>query len=177
MSIFLGSLRSTSSSSSSAGSSWNWDKAGTDSISQYWQLPSSASFNKMKDEKDFNGKIYSMKHIPLDLSVATIMLVLYHLANYLTSGQNGQHFEDIFQFTFLISKSHILIKLSFKFAPKSTIDNESALVQVMVCRRTGNKPLPEPMMTMFTDVYVDHQASSATNVNSLVPGRFQINFM
>ena len=38
----------------------------------------------------------------------------------------------------------------------SPIDNKPALAQVMVCRRTGDKPLPEPMMTQFTDAYMQH---------------------
>ena len=35
-------------------------------------------------------------------------------------------------------------------------ENESALVQVMAWRRTGVKPLPEPMLTQFTDAYKRH---------------------
>ena len=37
------------------------------------------------------------------------------------------------------------------FIPKGVIDNKSALVQVMAWHRTSNKPLPEPMLTQFTD--------------------------
>ena len=36
------------------------------------------------------------------------------------------------------------------------IDNKSALVQVMAWCQTGNKPLPEAMMTQFTDEYMQH---------------------
>ena len=36
------------------------------------------------------------------------------------------------------------------------IDNKSALVQVIAWRRTGDKPLPEPMMTKFIDAYMRH---------------------
>ena len=38
-------------------------------------------------------------------------------------------------------------------------DNNSTLVYVMAWCRTGNRPLPEPMMTKFTDAYMHHQAS------------------
>ena len=38
-----------------------------------------------------------------------------------------------------------------KFVPKGLIDKKSALVQVMAWRRTGDKPLPEPMLTQFND--------------------------
>ena len=44
--------------------------------------------------------------------------------------------------------------MSIKFVPKRQIDNKSALVQVMAWRLTGGKPLPEPMLTQFTDAYM-----------------------
>ena len=46
--------------------------------------------------------------------------------------------------------------MSLKFVPRSPIDNNAALVQVMAWHRTGNKPLPEPMMKQFTDAYMQH---------------------
>ena len=36
----------------------------------------------------------------------------------------------------------------------SPIDNKPALVQVMAWHRTGDKPLPEPMLTQSTDAYM-----------------------
>ena len=48
------------------------------------------------------------------------------------------------------------IQVSLKFVPKDSIDNKSALVQVMACRLFGAKPLPEPMLTQFTDAYMRH---------------------
>ena len=56
----------------------------------------------------------------------------------------------------LNEKFCILIKISLKFVPKGPIDNNPALVQVMAWRRVGDKPLSEPMLTRFTDVYVQH---------------------
>ena len=50
----------------------------------------------------------------------------------------------------------IFIKISLKFVLKGTIDNKSALVQVMAWRRTGAKPLPGPMPIQFTDAYMRH---------------------
>ena len=47
-------------------------------------------------------------------------------------------------------------KFQVKFIPRSPINNKPVLVQVMNWRRTGDKPLPEPMMTQFTDVYMRH---------------------
>ena len=48
------------------------------------------------------------------------------------------------------------IQISLKLVPRDPIDNKPALVQVMVWRRTGDKPLPEPMMAQFTDAYMRH---------------------
>ena len=35
-------------------------------------------------------------------------------------------------------------------------DNKSALIQVMACHHTSDKPLPEQMLTQFTDAYMRH---------------------
>ena len=40
------------------------------------------------------------------------------------------------------------------FVPKGSTDNKPELVQVMAWRRTGDKPLPEAMLTQFTDAYM-----------------------
>ena len=50
----------------------------------------------------------------------------------------------------------ILIWISLKFAPRGPIDNKPALAQVMAWHRTGDKPLPEPMLSHFTDAYMWH---------------------
>ena len=42
------------------------------------------------------------------------------------------------------------------FVPNGSIDNNSALVQVMGRHQTGDKPLPEPMHTHLTNVYMQH---------------------
>ena len=44
-----------------------------------------------------------------------------------------------------------------KFVPEGTIDNKSALVWVMAWRQTGDKPLPAPKLTQFTDAYMRHK--------------------
>ena len=43
-----------------------------------------------------------------------------------------------------------------KFTEVCSIDNKSALVQVMAWHRTGDKPLPEPMLTQFINAYMRH---------------------
>ena len=62
-------------------------------------------------------------------------------------GQNGRHFTDnIFKCIFVNEKTCILIRISLKFVPQGLIDNKSTLVQVMAWCRTGDKPLPKPML-------------------------------
>ena len=55
---------------------------------------------------------------------------------------------------FLNDNDIIPIQISFNYAPRSPIDNKPALDQVMTWRRTGDKPLSEPMMTQFSDAYI-----------------------
>ena len=40
---------------------------------------------------------------------------------------------------------HAFSKVSLKFVPKGPINNIQALVQVMAWRRSGDKPLSEPI--------------------------------
>ena len=61
---------------------------------------------------------------------------------------------DIFKCIFLNKNDRIPIQIWLKSAPRSPIDNKSALIQVMAWRRTGDKPLPESMLTQFTDAYM-----------------------
>ena len=74
------------------------------------------------------------------------------LSNYLGHFRIAQHIRCIFMNENLC----ILIIISLKFVPKGPIDNKPALVQVMAWRQTGDKPLPEPMLTQFTDVHMQH---------------------
>ena len=64
--------------------------------------------------------------------------------------------DNIFKCIFLNENDKIIIQISLKLVPRSPIENKSALVQVMAWRRTGDKPLPEPMMTQFTYTYMRH---------------------
>ena len=64
--------------------------------------------------------------------------------------------DDIFKCILLNENDNFPIQISLKLVPRSTIDNKPVLVQVMAWRRTGDKPLPEPMMTQFTDTYMRH---------------------
>ena len=53
-------------------------------------------------------------------------------------------------------KFFISIGISLQFVPKGSIDNKAALVERMAWRRTGDKPLYEPMLTQFTAAYMQH---------------------
>ena len=61
---------------------------------------------------------------------------------------------DIFKSISFKENIVILIQILLSFVSSGSVDNKSALVQVMVCRQTGDKPLAEPMMTHFTNVYM-----------------------
>ena len=50
--------------------------------------------------------------------------------------------DSILKCIFLNENDRIPTQISLKFVPRSPIDNEPTLVQVMAWRRTGGKPLP-----------------------------------
>ena len=71
--------------------------------------------------------------------------------------QNGRHFtDDFFKCIFMNEKFCIFIRISSKLVLNGPIDNKSAFGQVMAWRQTGDKPLPEPMMTQFTEACMRH---------------------
>ena len=76
--------------------------------------------------------------------------------------QNGWCFADDIFICILNEK---LFQISLKLAPVGTIDNKLALVQVMACRRTGDKPLPEPMLTTMSDAIYGDYRSQWVNLN------------
>ena len=53
---------------------------------------------------------------------------------------------DTFKRIFLNENARISIKISLKFVPKGPINNNPPLVQIIAWRRSGDKPLSEPMM-------------------------------
>ena len=74
-------------------------------------------------------------------------------------GRDKMATDDIFKRISLNENFQILNKISLKYVPLGLIDNMAALVWIMAWRRTGDKPLSEPMMTQFTDAYMSHSAS------------------
>ena len=62
--------------------------------------------------------------------------------------------DDNFKCTFLNENDRIPNRISLKFAPRSPTDNKPALVQVMAWLRTGDKALPELVLSQFADAYM-----------------------
>ena len=70
-------------------------------------------------------------------------------------GQNGCDFSNnISKCNFMNEKFCILIRISLNFVPEGPIANDLTLVHVMAWRRTGDKPLFEPMLIQFADLYI-----------------------
>ena len=90
----------------------------------------------------------------------SMSVLWYHLTspglNTLRPRQNCRHFaDDTFKRIFLNEIVRISIKISLKFVPKGPINNIPTLVQIMAWRRSGDKPLSEPMMvSLLTQVCV-----------------------
>ena len=63
---------------------------------------------------------------------------------------------DVFRCIFMKEKFCILIWISLNFVPRGPTDNKPALVQVMAWRWIGDKPLSEPMLNQFIDIYMRH---------------------
>ena len=80
----------------------------------------------------------------------------YDTLNSLRPRQNGRHFaDDTFKRIFVNENVRISMKISLKFVPKGPINNNPALVQIMAWRRSGDKPLSEPMMvSLLTHICV-----------------------
>ena len=69
--------------------------------------------------------------------------------------------DAVFKCIYLNANDRIPITISLKLIPRSPIYNKPALVQVMAWRRTGDKPLPEPMLTRSTVAYMQHQEETS----------------
>ena len=54
---------------------------------------------------------------------------------------------------FFHENDRIPIQISLKFVPRSPNDNKPMLVQVLAWRRTGDKPLSEPMIVSLRYKY------------------------
>ena len=71
--------------------------------------------------------------------------------------QNCRHFgRRHFNYIFLNGNDRIPIQISLEYDPRGPSGIKPSLVQVMAWRRTGDKPLSEPMMTQFIDAHMRH---------------------
>ena len=62
----------------------------------------------------------------------------------------------------------ISIKISLTFIPKGLINNIPALVQIMAWRRSGDKPLSEPMLArLLTHIYASLGLNELTHLEML----------
>ena len=62
--------------------------------------------------------------------------------------------DNIFKCIFLNQNYKIPTQITLKFVSVSPIVNKPTLIQVMAWRRISAKPLPDCMMTQFTDEYM-----------------------
>ena len=91
--------------------------------------------------------IINLSHLSLTPVLSCYGAMQQVLVNTLRQRQDGCHFpDDIFRCILLNENIWITINISLSFVPKGPIDNIPALVQIMAWRRSGDKPLSEPMM-------------------------------
>ena len=62
--------------------------------------------------------------------------------------------DDNFKCIVMNEKLWISIQISLTFVPRGPIDYNSALFHVVAWHRTGDNPLPEPMLTQFINAYM-----------------------
>ena len=105
-----------------------------------------------------------------------------HTVNTLRPRRNEQHFaDDICKRIFFNENVWISIKISLKFVPKCPMNNIPALVQIMAWRRSGDKPLSEPMMVSLpTHICVTRpqcvKCDNMTYLTWLVKGYVQLQY-
>ena len=123
-----------------------------------------------------------MKNIFVDIirinvyAKSLIHTILYHV-NLPPPEQNGRHFTDgLFKWIFMNEKFCILNQISPKFPPKGSIDNKSILVQIIAWCQTGDKPLPEPILTQFLNAYIRllREMSERRHASMNVAGRLSL---
>ena len=108
-------------------------------------------------------------HIDLSRNITSLWHCSWRVIT-LSARQNVQNFtDDIFIDNILFNeKKWISTKYSLKSFYEGTINNNTALDQIMSRRRTGDKLLSEWAMALLTDIYVRHspwQPKSLTSNN------------
>ena len=94
----------------------------------------------------------------LENDVWKMLVILFRpqWVNTLRPRRSRRHFaDDSFRYIFLNENIWISIKISLKLIAKGAINNIVALVQIIAWRRSGDKPLSEPMMvSLLTHICV-----------------------
>ena len=76
-----------------------------------------------------------------------LLPTVYDYFNSLGPRQIGRHFpDDIFKYILLNENEYIAINISMKCFPMDVISNILALVEIIVWRHPGDKPLSQPVM-------------------------------
>ena len=139
---------------SSCSYSWHLTHWGLDKINTICRKHFQMHFLKQKSY--FDSNFTEVCSEGCKLTVSHDWFRKYLGLNTMRPRQNGRHFaDDTFNRIFVNENVRISIKFSLKFVPKSPINNNPALVQIMVWRRSGDKPLSEPMMvSLLTHIWV-----------------------
>ena len=90
---------------------------------------------------------------PWEVRLVTLVVMLTHLS---LDKMADTFADDIFKWISLNENVRISMQISLKFVPRGSNDNKSALVWVMAWHWTGDKPIPEQMLTQFIDAYMRH---------------------
>ena len=119
----------------------------------------------------YHHKTGSMNHLPL-FRVRSWNNGMHRMSFYVVMViQNGRHFaDDVFKCFFWNENVWISLMVSLKFVPNDPINNIPAWVQIMAWRRSGDKPLSEPMMvTLLTHICVTRPQWVNMNLFSYTP--------
>ena len=104
---------------------------------------------------DTEGKKVNPYVLKLSITYGDAIITLR--INSSSPGQIDRYFaNDILKCIFVNEKMCISIRISPKLVLTGPIKNKPAVVQVMTWRRSGDKPLPEPILTQVTDAYMRH---------------------
>ena len=113
-------------------------------------------------------------HMSVMASETTVKSIF--VFNTLRPRQNGRHFpDDTFKRIFLNENVRISIKISLMVVPKGPINNIPALVQIMAWRRSGDKPLSEPMMVSLPTHICVTRPQCVNSLYSLSTNKYQSN--
>ena len=143
-----------------------------------WLRRSEAMFESVHKQQRFWHGIFSVRECqnlrqhPLNILLFVLIITTpfwfswWPLDRYITHGyrvnsspprQDDRHFADgISKCIFMNERFCMLNQISLIFVPKGPVDNTPALVPVMAWHRTGDRPLPDSIMTRFIDVYMQH---------------------